>query len=64
MKTTLLLLSCAVPFCLISCGGGQPAEVHNITIVQPKPKPKKKPAPRRKVRLDRPEDFRATTTPN
>lgn len=58
MKITLILLSCAMPFFMISCGGGEPTEVHNITVVQPK-KPVYKPKPR----PDRAEDFRATTTP-
>jgi len=58
MKTILILLSCAMPFFMISCGGGEPTEVHNITVEKtPVYKPKPKP------RSDRPEDFRATTTP-
>jgi len=55
MKTTLILLSCAMPFFMISCGS-EPTEVHNITVV-------KKPVYKPKPRPDRPEDFRATTTP-
>jgi len=58
MKTTLILLSCAMPFFMMSCGSSEPTEVHNITVVKPKTyKPKPKP------RSDRAEDFRATTTP-
>ncbi len=61
MKTTLILLSCAMPFFMISCGSDEPTEVHNITVVK-KPVYKAKPKP--KPRPDRAEDFRATTTPN
>ncbi|MBT8043641.1 MAG: hypothetical protein KJO79_01720 [Verrucomicrobiae bacterium] len=60
MKATIILLASAMPFFMISCGGGEPTEVHNITVVKPKPVYKPKPKPR----TDRPEDFRATTTPN
>jgi len=55
MKTTLILLSCAMPFYMMSCSQSQPTEIHNITVEQPKPKPKPP--------TDRAEDFRATTTP-
>ena len=60
MKTTLILISCAMPFFMMSCGSSsEPTEVHNITVVKPKPKTVYRPKPR----PDRPEDFRATTTP-
>ena len=67
MKTILTLAACSIGAMMISSCGGDPeppTEVHNITVVKPKPvkkyyTPKPKPRP-----VDRAEDFRATTTPN
>ena len=63
MKTILVLSAAAIGAIMTSsCGSSEPpTEIHNVTVVQPKPVKKYYPKPKP---LDRPEDFRATTTPN